>query len=591
MVVWHCRKYLDTQYLLFLGIAYLFVAGIDSLHTLTYKGMGVFQSQDPNIPTQLWISARYLQSLSLLIAPFFLRRNWRPAVLFGGYFLVTSAIVTSIFYWHVFPDCFIEGVGLTPFKKVSEYLICFILLASVFLLIIKRQAFEKKVLNLLVCSILLTMVSELAFTFYVSVFGLSNLLGHYFKILSSYLIYKAVIETGLVNPYDLLFRDLQVSEKKFRIAFEEAKDAIVWANAETGRIVNCNKAAEALFGKDREEVTGQHMTSFYPSAKADYYACRFRDHVGRKEADEEAEIITKGGQIIPVRLTASVTNLGGEPVIQVIFRDISERRKMERDLQQSHDLLERRVEERTQELKVAHAQLLHAEKLSAAGKLTASIAHELNNPLFGIRNVLAGIKRRAALEKEDEELVAIALQECDRIKYMIQDLQNFNRPTSGVMAPVDIHQAIESILLLLKKELKNKKIWIERKYAENLPIIRAVSDQLKQVIINLLMNAAHAMKDTGGTITITTAILSDDMVGIQVRDTGTGIDSHNLRRIFEPFFTTKPETEGTGLGLSVSHGIIKRHGGRMKVESEVGKGSAFTVLLPVGGKHGEQKVA
>jgi len=174
---------------------------------------------------------------------------------------------------------------------------------------------------------------------------------------------------------------------------------------------------------------------------------------------------------------------------------------------------------------------------------------------------------------------------------MIQDLQNFNRPTSGVMAPVDIHQAIESILLLLKKELKNKKIWIERKYAENLPIIRAVSDQLKQVIINLLMNAAHAMKDTGGTITITTAILSDDMVGIQVRDTGTGIDSHNLRRIFEPFFTTKPETEGTGLGLSVSHGIIKRHGGRMKVESEVGKGSAFTVLLPVGGKHGEQKVA
>lgn len=259
------------------------------------------------------------------------------------------------------------------------------------------------------------------------------------------------------------------------------------------------------------------------------------------------------------------------------------RRQAEEALQEAHDELEKRVEERTAELRLAYNQLLHAEKLSAIGKLSASIAHEISNPLFGIRNIFSGIRKRSVLDEEDAELVEIALQECDRIKLLIQGLRDFNRPTNGVLAPMDLHQSIDSVLLLFKKEFQNKKIRMEKQYAGRMLNISAVSDQIKQVLLNLLTNAMEAIPETGGDIRITAEAL-DNWAIVRVRDSGGGIAPENLHHIFEPFFTTKSMVKGTGLGLSVSHGIISKHGGRIEVESEPGQGSTFTVFLPIEGK-------
>jgi signal transduction histidine kinase len=214
MVFWNARRFMQNDYFLFLGIAYLFVAGIDLLHTLAYKGMGVFLGYDTNLPTQLWIAARYLQSLSLLAASLFLFRKprIRPAFLFLGYAAITSLVLASIFYWGVFPDCFIEGQGLTPFKKVSEYIICLFLLASLALLYQKRRQFDPGVFQLLSASIGVMIAAEMAFTLYVDVYGLLNLLGHLLKIVAFYLVYKAFVEVGLTQPYSLLFRDLKQNE-------------------------------------------------------------------------------------------------------------------------------------------------------------------------------------------------------------------------------------------------------------------------------------------------------------------------------------------------------------------------------------------
>lgn len=216
MIAWNSRQFLDNNYLLFIGIAYLFVGGLDLLHTLTYKGMGVFPAHGANLPTQLWIAARYIESFSLLIAPLVLGRKLRSSFVLMGYFLVVVMLLASIFHWRIFPDCFVEGVGLTPFKKWSEYIICLILICSIALLVRKQEEFDKVVLKLLVASIFLTIAAELAFTFYISVYGISNLFGHFCKIISFYLIYKAIIETGLTKPYDLLFRDLKQSEEALR---------------------------------------------------------------------------------------------------------------------------------------------------------------------------------------------------------------------------------------------------------------------------------------------------------------------------------------------------------------------------------------
>ncbi|UCB46301.1 MAG: histidine kinase [Spirochaetota bacterium] len=216
IISWNCRRNLDNDYLLFLGIAYLFVGNIDLLHTLSYKGMGVFPGNEPNLSTQLWISARYLESISLFIAPFFTKRKLIIPWVFLCYAVLIALLCLSIFRFQVFPDCFIEGAGLTPFKKMSELTISLIFAGSIAQLIYKRSSFDLSVLRLLIASITVSIGAEIAFIFYVDVYGFSNLVGHFLKIISFYLIYKALIETGLVRPFDLLYRDLKQSENELR---------------------------------------------------------------------------------------------------------------------------------------------------------------------------------------------------------------------------------------------------------------------------------------------------------------------------------------------------------------------------------------
>jgi signal transduction histidine kinase len=221
LIAWNSQRFLDNNYLLFIGIAYLFVGFIGLLHTLAYKGMGVFHGYDADLPTQLWISARYVQSFSLFVAPLFLGKKLKVNLILGGYTAITVLLLGTIFYWGVFPVCFIEGVGLTPFKKVSEYVICLILVASLVWLNQKRKEFDPNVLRLLFLSLLISIASELAFTFYIDVYGFSNLVGHFFMVASFYLVYKALIETGLRKPYNLLFRNLKQSEEELRRAKDD----------------------------------------------------------------------------------------------------------------------------------------------------------------------------------------------------------------------------------------------------------------------------------------------------------------------------------------------------------------------------------
>jgi diguanylate cyclase (GGDEF)-like protein len=184
--------------------------------------MGVFPGDDANLPTQLWIVARYVQSLSLLVALLFVRRKLNAYVVFLCYTVVTSLLLAAIFT-EIFPRCFVEGRGLTSFKRFSEYVISLVLLASTALLLKNSKAFDKNVLTMLVVSMIMTIAAELAFTFYVSVYGFSNLAGHIFKIIAFYLIYKAILETGLEKPHRLLFLNLKQSEESVRIALSEVQ--------------------------------------------------------------------------------------------------------------------------------------------------------------------------------------------------------------------------------------------------------------------------------------------------------------------------------------------------------------------------------
>lgn len=219
---WNARRFIDNPFFLFLGVAYLSVAVLDSVHMLAYKGMGVFPQQGADLATQLWIAARLVESVSLLAASLWVRRKLDIYPLFIVYALVTLLILADLLHLGLFPTCYVEGIGPTSFKMFTELVICLLLAVSAVLLWRARVEFDARVLRLIVASVVVTILSELSFCLYVDVYGFFNMLGHVLKIVSFYLIYRAIIVTGLNRPYDLLFRGLKERERELkRLSFED----------------------------------------------------------------------------------------------------------------------------------------------------------------------------------------------------------------------------------------------------------------------------------------------------------------------------------------------------------------------------------
>ena len=346
MVAWNSRRFLDNSYFLILGIAYFFVAAQDLIHTLAYQGMGVFPDTTTNLPTQLWIAARYTEAISLLIAPLFSDRKIELKWVFVSYGTAFALLLSSIFYLDIFPDCFVEGAGLTTFKKISEYIISLILLASIALLIGKRNRFEKVVLQLLVTSLVLTVCSELAFTMYIHAYGLPNLIGHYFKVVSFYLMYRAIIHTGLVRPYSLLFRDLKKSEEELRKSqaryrsVVEDQTELICRFMPDGTLTFVNKAYCEYFGKKREELVGHKFLPLIPDEdheKIDAHFASISPENG--VATHEHRVYRPNGEIRWQQWTnrAIYDKHGHLKEFQAVGRDITEGRRVENALRESED--------------------------------------------------------------------------------------------------------------------------------------------------------------------------------------------------------------------------------------------------------------
>ncbi|MFW6196335.1 MAG: MASE3 domain-containing protein [Thermoplasmatota archaeon] len=225
IIAFNSRKYIKNNFFIFIGTGYLFIGSIDLIHTLAYKGMGVFPGYGANLPTQLWIAARFMEAsilcLGLILLSFKKEIDFKK--IFFGFLSIFILLMISIFYIPMFPDCYIEGSGLTLFKKVSEYIISIILVFALFILYKNKQKFSTYIYTLLSISIILTILSEIAFTFYVGVYDLSNMVGHIFKLISFVLIYESLISTGIRKPFSLLFKDIKEKEKQLEKDLKERK--------------------------------------------------------------------------------------------------------------------------------------------------------------------------------------------------------------------------------------------------------------------------------------------------------------------------------------------------------------------------------
>jgi PAS domain S-box-containing protein len=334
-----------------------------------------------------------------------------------------------------------------------------------------------------------------------------------------------------------------------------------------GNILLWNRAAEETLGYKSEDTIGQmNITSVYPEgvAKEIMKMMRSPEYGGVGKLRSYPMIyVRRDGRIVEGNLSAAIIHdARGKAVASVgIFVDLEERLEMERKLRQTQE------------------QLLQSEKLAAMGRLTSQIAHELNNPLYGIMNTLELMKTEIPPESKRRKILEMALSETVRLTEMLRKMLSFSKPDEEEKQPANINTILDEILLLHEKQLREHSIRISSSLAEDLNMVNASKNQLRQVFLNMISNARDAMPD-GGTLSVTTRAAGDN-VHVRISDTGTGIRKENLNKIFDSFFTTKDSIKDVGLGLSVCYGFIKDHGGDIKVESEWGSGATFTIILPM----------
>ncbi|MCB6184598.1 PAS domain S-box protein [Leeia sp. TBRC 13508] len=393
---------------------------------------------------------------------------------------------------------------------------------------------------------------------------------------------------------------------------QSALDGIIMMDGQ-GEIELWNPAASNIFGYTESEALGRILndliqpdTGNKKETGIDLTLAGSANLVGKT-----VEVITRDnqGETFPVEVSITSTQRNGQWHAVAVIRDITERKEAEKKLLKEQEEQRKLI----QQLEHTQSQLLQSEKMAAIGQLAAGVAHEINNPTgfvasnlntlgkyfldiqklideyqeaekqlpADIQASLVKAKKTVDLEFLLEDISALLTESKDgiqRVKHIVQDLKDFSHVDEGEWLVVDVHKGMDSTLNVVWNEIKYKAEVIKN-YAE-LPSIETIPSQLNQVFLNILVNAAQAM-DSFGTITISSGIKDDQHVWLSIRDTGNGISEENLKRIFEPFFTTKPVGQGTGLGLSLVFGIMKKLGGHIDVESTVGVGTCFTIHLPI----------
>ena len=329
----------------------------------------------------------------------------------------------------------------------------------------------------------------------------------------------------------------------------------------SGNYILLNRRAELLFRENDRFSTRAAAAVRTNAVKLTSFISGLASFAETGRQAEIDLIDPEGGRSLPMEITVrEVLDPAGQVTAVVsVLHDLTEIRELER----------RRVEQ----------QLFESEKLAAVGRLAASIAHEVNNPLEAIKNALY-LMQSDSVEPKNVRFLEIARKETERVSHIIRQMLGFARQP-GEVDWVDINQLLEETLVLLEKKLKQSRIRLVRSLESSLPLIRARSDQLRQVFLNLFINAQQAISSEGE-IRISTSVYEQALqpsIVVQMSDSGVGISEDDQTRIFEPFFSTGKK--GTGLGLWVTQDIVRQHGGRIEVQSEVGKGTVFSIILQV----------
>ena len=402
-----------------------------------------------------------------------------------------------------------------------------------------------------------------------------------FALLQSYLLVLTIM-TLILSAAATEAENAQTQSVRFGRVLDESSNEIYLFDAKTLKFIQVNRGAQENLGYTLDELQSLTPVDLKPD-----FTLKDLEAILKPLRYGTENLVTfrtrhkrKDGTFYPIECRVQLSLAEVFPVFVGIVQDITEKKKTEEELSLHRHHLEELVLQRTADLESTHLQLLHAEKLSATGKMAASMAHEFNNPIFSIRNVLEKIMRRVQMDDNNKRFVKLAIQECDRVTMLIRKVLDFHSPSTDEKEWMDVHESIDDMILLIQKKFSMRDIRLVKEYGADMPRIEVVPDQFMQVVLNILQNAEEAIPEGGGRITITTSATNGE-AQIKIKDTGTGISSQVMKNIFDPFFTTKPSVKGAGLGLSVTYGIIKKHKGEILVDSLPGRGATFTVCLPI----------
>ncbi len=583
MIAWNSRKFIDNNYFLVLGISFFFVGVFDIGHTLAYKGMNVFPSAGPNLATQLWIAGRYLQGASLFAAPFFIDRTLKPATVFLFYTAVSAVLMISIFGGG-FPASFAEGTGLTPFKVISEYAVIVLLVLSAIVLMKQHERFDRKVLRFIIGSMACIVLSEMAFTLYRDVYGVWNLVGHYFKLASYYFLYRAMIKTGFKEPYSLILHDLKQSEERLLAAKNRAETYLNLAGTlfvvidSSEKVLLMNRQGCETLGCDKDTVIGSNwFEAFVPMMdRKEERAFFSRFLSGRSGAIEyrESAVLTAEGKerTIAWHYTVLSDDPTGAAVVVSSGEDITSRLEYEHALEKYQGKLEQLVKLRTGELERTNDRLmLVSKKLSEAENVERrKIARELHD-LVGQNLTALGLNlniMKAKLASRDlavlDKRIADSMSLIEETTVTIRDVMAKLRPP--VLDDYGLFAAIKGYAEKFSDRTGITVIIAGEDLETRLDMHTETS--LFRIAQEILNNVA---KHSGATSVLIGMSQDEQGVALVIEDNGKGFDHDEVKR---------SKNKGRWGLTNITERALSI-GGNCAIESEPGKGTRIRVEVRI----------
>lgn len=614
LVSWNARDLTENQVLVYAGIAYLFISVLDLFHTLSYSGMDIL-AQGEGYSVQLWVAARFMESLTLLGIPLFF--GTKPRISYGAFFTflgaVTAFLLMSIFIWDIFPECLVPGACQTPFKIVSEYIICLILIAALIHIYRNRKRFDQNLYLLISGAIVLTIISEFILTLYTSAYNLSNLVGHFLKIGSYYLIYKAIVEIGLRKPFKLIFSQLKEREAQYRNLFDTALVGIFRITPDGSTVLEANPAAAKIFGYDSPAKMKAEMVPLNcyinisdrnrvkkildTEGKVDNLDVVVRDRHGNERSLilSAAHYVDKGyteGAILDNTEEVQIK----KKIAEAMQQEAMQQGKIEMASSVLHDIgnavtalgtqltgllgeqwPERDAMERLQRLFEGQKDSLETALGPGKGEALITFVRELNSSL----------ENRFLEFQGDVERMTKTLGHINEILHLQRQYAQEGR--MGKKVYIDIPELIEDAIAIHIGSFQKRKIKIRRKYEGNLSRVSGDRTRLLQVFLNLLKNVCEAfdVKDETPERVIDIGIENipwKDRIGITIADNGCGFSPEQGEKLFEKGYSTK--NRNSGIGLYQCRNIVESHGGILSLRSDgVGKGATLLMELPIMKEH------